>query len=269
VKAVPGRLVLIGHPVQHSLSPTFQNAALRRAGIALTYEAMDIAPTSLHAAVDRLRVMGAAGNVTVPHKEAFALLCDRVTPLAARVGAVNTFWVEDGALVGDNTDVDGFTTAIQRAFGAAAAWPRVALIGAGGAAAAIAAAVERMPATSLVVWGRTTARTARLAARFETVQLAASLDEALEGASLVINATPLGFRDGDPMPVDVARLPAHASVYDLVYRREETAWVHAARAAGHPAADGLGMLLEQGALAFERWFSVPPDREAMWSAMRG
>ncbi|MDQ8154319.1 MAG: shikimate dehydrogenase [Gemmatimonadota bacterium] len=265
----PGRLVLIGHPVLHSLSPAFQNAALQRAGIPLVYEAMDIAPDELGSAVDRLRAARAAGNVTVPYKQAFAERCDRLTPMATRVGAVNTFWVEQGALVGDNTDVDGFSAALQRAFGAGAEWPRVTLVGAGGAAAAVAAAAERWPGTRVTVWARTSARAARLAARFAGVRLAASLDEALEETSLVVNATPSGLRDDDALPVDIGLLPAHASVYDLVYRRDETPWVRAARAAGHPAADGLTMLLEQGALAFERWLGVPPDREAMWSAMRG
>ncbi len=266
---LPGRLVLIGHPVAHSLSPTFQNAALRHAGIELTYEAFDIAPAKLADAAERLRAIGASGNVTVPHKESFAALCGSLTPIAERVGAVNTFWTDDGLLVGDNTDVGGFEEAVSEAFGARRAWRSVAIIGAGGAAAAVAAAVERWPACRAALWSRGADRSAQLAARFPVVQVAPSLDAALDGADLVVNATPLGLRRHDAFPVPIHLMASHACVFDLVYDRLETPWVLAARAAGHPAADGLGMLIAQGALAFERWFGEAPDRDVMWASVRG
>jgi len=269
MSAPPGRLVLLGHPVAHSLSPTFQNAALRRAGIAVRYEAMDVAPAELARAAARLRAEGWSGNVTVPHKEAFAALCDRRTPIADRVGAVNTFWVDDGMLVGDNTDVGGFEQAVDAAFGAARSWPRVALLGAGGASAAIAAAAERWTGSAVAVWSRNAARAARLADRFGCVKRAESIEDALAGASLVVHATPLGLHEGDAYPVPVAALPSRACVFDLVYARGGTRWVRAARAAGHPADDGLGMLIAQGALAFERWFGMVPDREVMWASVNG
>ena len=109
---LPGRLVLLGHPVEHSLSPVFQNAALRAAGIPLTYEAIDVPSDGLVRMAHLLADVGAAGNVTVPHKEAFAACCSTLSPVASRVGAVNTFWTEDGVLVGDNTDVGGFEAAV-------------------------------------------------------------------------------------------------------------------------------------------------------------
>ena len=266
---LPGRLVLIGHPVAHSLSPTFQNAALRSAGVQLKYEAFDIPPSQLVDAMERLRQLGASGNVTVPHKEAFAALCGRLSPIAERVGAVNTFWTEEGALVGDNTDVGGFEEAVARAFGAQRAWRRVALVGAGGGAAAVAAAAERWAGCRVSLWSRDAERSTRLAARFGNVQRAASLEEAITSADLVVNATPLGLGPDDEFPVPVHLLPLRACVFDLAYVRAETAWVRAARAAGRPAADGLGMLIAQGALAFERWFGEAPDREAMWASVRG
>jgi shikimate dehydrogenase len=106
-----------------------------------------------------------------------------------------------------------------------------------------------------------------LAARFPEIATASSsLDDTLRGARLVVNATPIGMRD-DAYPVPISALPRGAAVFDLVYKGNESAWVRAARAAGHPSADGLGMLVEQGALAFERWFGVEPDRLAMWKAM--
>jgi len=267
MNARPGRLVLLGHPVAHSLSPTFQNAALRRAGLPWTYEAMDVAPANLAAAMHRLRELRACGNVTVPHKEAVAALCDRLTPIAERVGAVNTFWVEDGRLVGDNTDVGGFEQAVERAFGTVRHWPQLTLLGAGGAAAAVMAAAERWTGCRVLLWSRNAARSARLAERFPNVRCVASREEALRDADLVVNATPLGLHAGDDHPALIQSLNARAAVFDLVYVRGETAWVLAARAAGHPAADGLGMLIAQGALAFERWFGVAPDREAMWDSV--
>ncbi len=266
---LPSRLVIIGHPVAHSLSPLFQNAALRRAGLSLTYEAFDVAPAKLAEAAARLRQIGASGNVTVPYKAAFAALCDTLTPIAERVGAVNTFWVDEGALVGDNTDVGGFEQAVSQAFGADRNWQRVALIGAGGAAAAVAAAVERWPGASVALWSRGAERMERLAERFAIVQPAASQESALAGAQLVVNATPLGLEVDDAFPVPIHRLAPRACVFDLVYLRAETAWVRAARAAGHPAVDGLGMVIAQGALAFERWFGLVHDREAMWASVQG
>ena len=141
----PGRLVLLGHPVAHSLSPRFQNAALQRAGIPLTYEALDVLAPDLPGAVRLLAEDGAAGNVTIPHKEAMAELCDVRTTLAERTGAVNTFWVDEARkLVGDNTDVDGVALLLTELLGAPASGP-VALLGAGGAAAAVLAALERWP----------------------------------------------------------------------------------------------------------------------------
>ena len=97
--------------------------------------------------------------------------------------------------------------------------------------------------------------------------MATSLDDALDGATLVVNATPIGLHD-DEHPVAIDRLPRGAAVFDLVYRTGETSWVRSARDSGHRAADGEGMLVEQGALAFERWFGIEPDRDAMWRALR-
>ena len=267
MRPLPGRLVLLGHPVSHSLSPRFQNAALRAAGIPLEYEALDVAPEALRETVAQLAAVAASGNVTIPHKESFATLCARRSAIAERCGAVNTFWHEDGELVGDNTDVGGVDAIALALLGEARRSATVALIGAGGSAAAVVAAVERWGSARVRLYNRNVDRAQALASRFgAVVDVVPSVDAALDGTTLVINATPVGLRD-DALPVRIDALPREAAVFDLVYRSGETAWVRAARQAGHRAADGEGMLVEQGALSFERWFGVQPDRDAMWRAM--
>jgi shikimate dehydrogenase len=263
----PSRLVLLGHPVAQSISPRIQNAALRSAGIALTYEARDVPPAALDGVLQELAAERGAGNVTIPHKEAVAARCARLTPLAGRVGAVNTFWHESGQLVGDNTDVGGIDASVRALLGDDVRSARVALIGAGGSAAAVLAAAEGWGAARVTIYNRHMDRARGLAARFPGVaEVAASLSDALRGATLVINSTPVGMHD-HALPVPLELIPPGAAVFDLVYRAGETAWATAAREAGHRAADGMGMLVEQGALAFTRWFAREPDRAAMWRAM--
>jgi shikimate dehydrogenase len=224
----------------------------------VAYEAQDVMPGQLESVIRGLVREGAAGNITVPHKETVARLCGRLTGTAERVGAVNTFWVEDGQLVGDNTDVGGFKAACGPPGGP------VAVLGAGGAAAAVLAALSEWPRVHVKVWNRGAERAVVLAERMGASAVGTK-SEAVEGASLIVNATSVGL-DGVSQPIDVALLPQGARVIDLVYSPNETPWVRAARAAGHPAMDGLAMLIEQGALAFERWFGKAPDRAAMWRA---
>jgi shikimate dehydrogenase len=267
VTTLPGRLVLLGHPVAHSASPRFQNAALRSAGIPLTYEALDVAPEQLDETLRALAAERAAGNVTIPHKEAIYARCAVRTAVAERAAAVNVFWHENGRLHGDNTDVAGVEVMAKALLQGNCDGARVALVGAGGAAAAVLCAVEGWHGASVKLYNRHMPRAHQLAARFAAFTTpASSLSDALDGATLVVNATPVGM-SGSAFPVAIDELPGGAAVFDLVYKPEETAWVRAAREAGHRAADGEGMLLEQGARAFERWFGREPDRGAMWRAM--
>jgi shikimate dehydrogenase len=270
VKALPGRLVLLGHPVAHALSPRIQNAALRAAGISIGYEALDVRPAELPGALDALRSIGGAGNVTVPHKPAVAAQCDELTALARRAEAVNTFWCEDGRLIGDNTDVSGFQAAVTELLGRAET-PRprsVAVLGAGGAAAAVLAAIEQWPDTRARVFSRSSQRTRALCARFaDLARAVSSAEEAVRRADLVVNATPIGLADG-AMPIDPRHLEGGTAVLDLVYGRGGTAWTRAAAQLGLRARDGTTMLIEQGALAFERWFGVPADRAVMREALQ-
>lgn len=270
MSTTPERLVLLGHPLGHSLSPVFQNAALRAAGFDLVYEPLDVPRSVLDETIAELRRVRAAGNVTIPYKESVMTTCDRLTETAKAVGAVNTFWTSiDGALVGDNTDVGGFQAAARELLGGEPADQIVALIGAGGAARAVLHAVEGWARTSVRLYSRTRTRAEELVKRFSAVpiEIMRSAPVAAEHATLVINATPVGLRD-DTLPIEVHALPRSSAVLDLAYRLGETALVRDARARGHRAMDGLTMLVEQGALAFERWFNVAPDRAVMWESLK-
>ena len=267
MKENPGRLVLLGNPVSHSLSPTFQNAALRSANIPLIYEALEVGDKQLRGLLRELKKVSGAGNVTIPHKVAVHDRCDELTDIAARVGAVNTFWFESGRLHGDNTDVGGFDAAARALLGGEPTDARIALFGAGGAAAAILAAIESWSGAIVSIVARNRARAEGLVQRFPDVaRIEKSAKRAVDDATLVVNATPIGQHD-DSQPFDASKISRSTAVMDLVYRRGGTPWVKAARERGNPAADGLPMLLEQGALSFQRWFGIQPDREAMRQAL--
>ena len=269
MNAAPGRLVLLGHPLGHTLSPRIQNAALAAAGLDVRYEALDVPPSAVDDALRALRRARGAGNVTIPYKEVVRDACDRLTATATAVGATNTFWTAvDGALVGDNTDVGGFEASIRQLLGEIPRDARVAVLGAGGGAAAVLHAMERWHGATVRLYARTHARAERLVRRFRVPgTIVDNVMDAIEGATLLINATPVGLRD-ESLPVSVARLPRDCAVFDLAYRLGETPLVRTARAAGHRAMDGLPMLVEQAALAFEAWFGIAPDRDVMWKAVR-
>lgn len=262
----PNRLVLLGDPVSHSLSPEFQNAALRAAHIDLRYEALRVGVAELARVSSELARESAAGNITAPHKVAFLSLCSQLTPTAARVGAVNTFWTTDGGLIGDNTDVGGFNAAAQ-ALTPTSAHLQIALIGAGGAAAAVLGAVESWPSARVRIYSRRSGQSAALAAKFgDFVRVESSAEAALITANFVVNATTIGVA-GDELPFRLESLHTGAAILDLVYRRGGTPLSRAATLAGFPAEDGTTMLIEQGALSFERWFGFAPDKKLMRAAL--
>lgn len=267
----PDRLVLLGHPVSHSLSPTFQNAALRAAGLATCYEAVDVPPHDLEATLAKLRRDRVAGNVTVPFKERMHDACDTLSSLARRTGAVNTFWLDErDRLVGDNTDVGGFDTCVRTKLVADPRSLTIGVLGAGGAAAAVLAAAESWPNCYAHVYNRTPERARLLCERFGTVAQPVDDVGVVAGAQLVVNATSIGLTNDD-VPIDVTLLRRDALVVDLVYRRGESRFVRELRRRGIHAIDGIHMLVEQGALAFERWFTDALDpahlRAVMWEAI--
>lgn len=262
----PGRLVLLGHPVSHSVSPRMQNAALQAAAIDAHYEALDVQPANLPKVLGELAEVNGAGNVTRPHKRAVFSLCDSVTGVAARSGAVNTFWFEGDKLHGDNTDVAGFDRAVRKLVHDRYEGS-VTLFGSGGAAAGVLEALSTWPGITVDLIARNSLAGAELVSRYpDFVHYVEMTRERLHEAKLVINATPIG-QDDDSVPFDVNHLHSSARVFDLVYRRGGTLLVRLARDAGLEAEDGTMMLVEQGALSFERWFGFEPDRTVMQLAI--
>jgi shikimate dehydrogenase len=193
--------------------------------------------------------------------------CDALTALARRVGAVNTFWLDDaGQLIGDNTDVGGFTAAAAAVYGGPLRDISVGVYGAGGAAAAVLAAVEGWEGCTAHVFNRTPERAKLLCERFGDFAQPVDDMAVILGADLLVNATSIGLH-GNDLPIALELIPAGRAVLDLVYRRGQTPWIRALRARRFRAADGITMLIEQGALAFERWFDIAPDRAVMWNAL--
>lgn len=258
------RACIIGHPVAHSRSPLIYNYWLSKHGIVGEYLREDVLPAEIEAFLKAFPQSGyIGGNVTVPHKEiAYAAVAGR-DPVADALGAVNTLWHENRKLFGANTDVDGFLANLDES---APGWParvKTALVlGAGGSARAAIYGLRERAVENILVANRTRTRAGQLAAHFakRIVPIAMSdISSRLATADLLVNTTTLGMRGEPPLEIDLAALKQGAIVYDLVYAPLETPLLAQARARGHPAVDGLGMLLHQAAPAFERWFGVRPN----------
>jgi len=256
---------VMGWPVAHSRSPRLHGYWLDHCGVDGAYVPFAVAPDDLARALDALPALGVAGvNLTVPHKEAALGRMASLSETARRIGAVNTVIVaEDGSLAGDNTDAFGFIENLRA--GApdwrAEAGPAVVL-GAGGAARAVAVALQDTGAPEIRIVNRTPARAERLASDLGAPLVARpwdDLDRALADARLLVNATTLGMTGGPAPVIDLAPLPAGAVVNDIVYVPRVTALLAAAAGRGLATVDGLGMLLHQARPGFRAWFGVDPE----------
>ncbi len=256
---------IIGWPVAHSLSPRLHGYWLDRYGIDGVYVPLPVRPADLVGALEALSKLGLVGaNVTVPHKEKALAAVHSVSEEARRIGAVNTVVVlEDGELHGSITDGLGFLASMTEAIGGwrADAGP-VVVIGAGGAARAVCAALLDDGAPEIRLVNRTRSRAEALA-RFLggpiVVTSWADRSRALSGAAALVNTTTLGMEGSAPLDLDLAFLPGEAVVADIVYRPLITPLLAAAAARGHRIVDGLGMLLHQARPAFAAWFGVEPE----------
>lgn len=266
--AILRKACVVGWPIHHSRSPLIHGFWLRQYSIDGEYTREAVEPQALASFLGSMAEHGyCGGNVTLPHKEQALRFCSRVSELARRVGAVNTLWLEDGQLCGDNTDVDGFLDNLDhRTPGWDATCARAVIVGAGGAARAILAGLMRRKVASVTLLNRSIERAGHLAeeavdwggARIR-VEALASGGQSLAEADLLINTTSLGMKGQPELDLDIGKLPAHAVVCDIVYIPLETPLLKAARRRGLRTCSGLGMLLHQAAPGFQHWFGVKPQ----------
>jgi len=259
---------VFGWPVAHSRSPRLHGYWLRKYGIDGAYLPFATAPEDIFAAIRALPKLGfRGGNVTLPHKEAALDAVDELTPVARRIGAVNTLVVrEDGSILGDNSDGFGFLEHLKAsapAFRADAG--RAVVIGAGGAARGIVVALLDAGVSEIVVINRTAARAEALAADLGPGIAVVGWDDraaALKEASLLVNTTQLGMKGQPPLDLDLKHLPPAAVVDDIVYAPLETDLLKQARSRGNVTVDGIGMLLHQARPGFTAWFGREPEVDA-------
>ena len=257
------RAYVLGWPVRHSRSPKIHGYWLEQLGLSGTYSYIEVPPENLVATVAELRSQGFAGaNITVPHKEAIFALCDTVTPQAKAVGAVNTIWLENGTLHGDNTDIYGFT---QNLTDFAPQWQtgKTALVlGAGGAARAILHALVTQGYSKIFLVNRGFERAETLAALWpdhvEALTWEAGLSR-LPEADLLVNTTSLGMSGQPPLKFALTGAKPSLIVNDIVYVPLQTDLLKDARSSGLTAVDGLGMLLHQAVPGFFHWFGKTPQ----------
>lgn len=263
---------LLGDPVSHSLSPSIQNAAIGATHLDAVYVALQANASTFAGLLRGISHAGGGGNVTLPHKQLAATLIDRPTAALQATGACNTFWLENGKIRGDNTDVEGFAAAARMLLDGSLAGTRVLLLGAGGAARAALYALAREGADQVVILNRTAERAAALISSSQTAGIQVrpvQRAEDLRGQhfDLVANATSLGLRDEDPLPLDPAAGITFTVALDLVYSLNGTRWIRELRPLGIHAADGKEMLVQQGAASFERWWAREAPVEQMRSAL--
>ncbi len=273
------RLLLFGQLQKPSLSPDLHNAGLRELGLHdWCYESCSVEPADFVRRFEEERGRGFRGaNVTIPYKERVVGYCDRLEPMAEKLGAVNTLVETSGRLAGYNTDVDGITQPL-RALDFTPARESAVIFGAGGAARALVGAQSQFGITSLTLVARGSKRAkamaAKLTERFEGVTIdcfdpsdAYGVRSRLEAAQLIANATPVGSShcQGVITPVDPVR--PDTLIFDCVYEPQGTEWIRLAQAAGLPTVDGLTMLLNQAFRAFELWTGSEAPREAMARAL--
>ena len=253
---------VIGAPVKHSRSPKIHGYWLEKLDLDGSYQSIEVQPAELENFVRTMAERGFAGtNVTVPHKEAALAFCDEVSVGAKAVGAVNTLWLRNGRVHGDNSDVFGFLANLDAN---APGWDRAQtalVLGAGGAARAVVFALQSRGLKHVLVANRTRPRADALAQMFGAGVRAVdwgAIGDATPRCDLLVNTTSLGMQGQPPLDIDLAALPAHATVCDIVYVPRETDLLIAAAARGLRGVGGLGMLLHQAVLGFSHWFGATP-----------
>lgn len=274
---MPGiRLGLIGYPLEHSLSPKIHTAALQICGLEGDYSLFPTAPDDMQALkdlLDRVRSGEIHGlNVTIPHKQNVIEFLDELTPTARTIGAVNIIYMREDKMIGDNTDAAGFLVDLKKVFDFStfSLQPSALILGAGGSARSVVHALLK-DGWNITVAARRLEQAQQLASAFPNYQLPITTFHNLRPLTfdLIVNTTPIGMTpniDGSPLPENLL-LPSNTFIYDLVYNPRETKLVRDARSQGLQATTGLGMLVEQAALAFEIWTGQAPPRNVLWNAV--
>lgn len=253
---------LIGFPTEHSKSPAIHGHWISAHNIDAEYKLFTTPPARVRQVVKRLRDKGVKGfNVTVPHKLAVMEFLDEMDAVATKIGAVNTVFLQKDKLVGTNTDAYGFITNLSQGLGELKPYlNNVILLGAGGATRAAIVALQQAGAGSITLVNRSAEKAEKIAEEFGVNVLPWDVrNQALEGASLLVNTTSLGMKGEPALELDLSALPKAAAVHDIVYVPLETELLKAAKSRGHAVVDGLGMLLYQAQKAFEIWHGVSPE----------
>lgn len=268
---------IFGWPLGHSLSPAMQNAAFEAAELDYLYLPLPVAPGNLKAALEGVKALGFAGvNITIPYKVEIAPLLDSIDRSAVTAGAINTVAISNGAAIGYNTDMGGFIEALKRKTVKISGCKAVVL-GAGGAARAVVAGLIEEGAGRVTIAGRDSRRVRAFTELFDRENRpdgikweGTDFTQALRECDLLVNCTPLGMypRVDDAPPVDWTNLSPRASVCDLVYNPSMTKFLFCAHQRGHKIVGGEGMLVEQGALAFELWTGRKAPRPVMYETLR-
>jgi shikimate dehydrogenase len=272
INAATRLCAVYGLPIAHSASPAMHNAAFAALGLNWRYLAFEVDPKNLRAAIAGAQAMGFAGlNLTVPHKLLAVDMMDALDESAEKWGAVNTVHFQAAGAVGYNTDADAITQSLREDLQLELRGAKVLLLGAGGAGRTAALKLASEKVAELFLVNRTPSKAEEIAGeikkQFRSVSVTVGYPKA--GVDLILNATSLGLKHDDASPLDEARFSvnqAHA-VYDMIYRPAETALLKSAKAAGCRTANGLGMLLHQGAKAFEIWTGQPAPRDVMRQAL--
>lgn len=272
------RYGLIGYPVKHSYSAVMQNAAFKALGIDARYELFEVEPERLEEELKDKVARGVSGfNVTIPFKEKIISFLDGIDPEAALIGAVNTLKIEEDKTVkGFNTDGPGFITHLSRVIGFNPQGKKIAVLGAGGAAKAVSAALAKNKAEGISLFDLDRRKAEELASRLKDNFSACRFQAVQEGDALfqdepelLINATPCGMHQEDRLAFDAGKLHPRLIVYDLIYNPAETPLLREAKRKGcRGIFNGLGMLLYQGVFAFKIWLDVEPPVEVMEQALR-
>ena len=268
------RLGLFGHPVSHSLSPRMHAASFRALGIQAEYTAFDVLPDALAERLEACRRDGFDGlNLTLPHKTAALALMTRVDPIAQLAGAINAVRFGADGLTGFNTDITGFLAALREDCGITPGGLRVLVVGCGGAGRAVALACAQSGAATITLANRSEAKAQQLAqdlarvpgnrSRICTAGTPCATLAASREADLVVQCTSAGLHAGDAPALPQEAFRAGQVVYDVVYTAPVTPTLRVAQAAGATTANGLGMLVHQGAHAFKIWTGLDADIQAM------